>query len=40
METSAYNDVASIKTLFDNIGKEIVKQGRYQNNRGSCRLHE
>ena len=37
-ETSAYNDVDSIISLFDEIGKAIVRQGRYQNTRGSTQL--
>ena len=35
METSAYADVSSIMTLFDEIGKAIVRKGRYKQNLGS-----
>lgn len=37
-ETSAYNDVESIQSLFDEIGKEIVRSGTFKRQRGSTRL--
>ena len=34
-ETSAFNDVESIMTLFDEIGRAIVRQGKFSERRGS-----
>jgi len=37
-ETSAYNDIESIMSLFDAIGREVVKRGMSVPARGSTRL--